>query len=172
MMWLFTTIYHFLWRGCISEIQRFIHFFRGFLVGLKEALCVSRPFLVVGSLHVSLLEIGICLFLLQKFCGFFDQVRWHLTLVITCHNSWPVVAQTLQIAELERFVNLFGLESIWLFIVFSITVVELVAIDPVRVFESLAIHIDVFFKVSPKTYNIWGIKGWISVYKRLGLKWA
>lgn len=68
--------------------------------------------------------------------------------------------------------DLFWLEPICFFKIFSITVVKLVAVNSVGVFKSLAIDIDVLFNVSSKPNDAAGIKPRIPVNERLALERA
>ena len=76
----------------------------------------------------------------------------------------------MKVAKLDWFVDLLWLKSVRFFKIFSITVVELVAVNSVRVFKSLAIDIDILFKVSSKTNDSAGIKPCIPVNERLALE--
>ena len=69
----------------------------------------------------------------------------------------------MKVAELDWFVDLLWLKAVRFFKIFSITVVELVAVNSVRVFKSLAIDVDILFKVSSKTNDTAGIKPRIPV---------
>lgn len=169
-MWLLFAIDYFLSGGLITKVKILIQFLRVFLIGLVETLCICGNFLFVTSNLIALFEFWFILFVLQEFCGFFNKVGRHFSLVITCDDSGPVVTHTLEVSKLERLVNWLGLEAIGRRVIFFITVVELVAIHPVRVFESLAIHVDVFYCISANIGHVRGVEPSITVNKGLRLK--
>lgn len=112
---------------------------------------------------VPLLEVREGLLLLQELSCLLNQVGRHFTLIFTGHDGRTIVAKGLKVTELDRFVYLLWLKPVRFFKIFSITVVKLVAVNSVRVFESLAIDIDVLFNVSSKTNDTAGIKPRIPV---------
>ena len=101
-----------------------------------------------------------------------DQIRRHFPLVFSRHYRGSVVAQALQVSEVDRPMHLFLLQFIRFCIVFVVTVVEFVAVNSVRVFESLEVHVYVLFQIAADAHHVGGIEVLLPVHQRLRFEGA